>query len=98
MVPSIVAPQVLKLFARVVGCVAHVVHGGGVHLSAVNRLPVPHACIHLRVPAHDNADVFGWRPASISEDVDRDECKSSIAHVPIRCGGIVPGSPLSLRR
>ena len=63
--PPIVVSEVLQFFAGVVRGSAHVVHRCSVHLCSVDRLPAPHAGIYFWVSAHDDADVFGRRAASI---------------------------------
>ena len=62
---SEIAPQVLELFARVVGGSAHVVHGGGVYFGAVDREATPHTRVYLGVPAHDDVDVLGGRSTTL---------------------------------
>ena len=63
--PSVVAAKVLEFLTRVVGGSTHIVHGGGVYLGAVDRLPAPHAGVYLGVPAHDDADVLGGRSTPV---------------------------------
>ena len=91
--PMVVIPQVLELVVCVVRCVTHIMHGCCVHLGAVDGESASHAHVRFRFAAHDDMDIFGRGPASISKDVDGDVCESTVTNVPGWSGGVVPVDP-----